>query len=359
MTPRSTAPDDLTPGTHDRTVVGIFADRSEAEDAIRELKDAGFTDRQVGVAVRDKDEQRQLIENTGTTTAEAAATGAISGGLVGGLIGLLGSLLIPGVGPIVAGGVLASTLAGAGIGAATGGIIGALIGLGVPEEDAQHFNRGLESGAVLVTVNAGDRLPEALEILERHNVDLGPSRGERFRRPDAVTTAGASTGSSDRAGDLDEQQRMQLREEQLLVDKERVRAGEVLIRKEVVIEQQSIEVPVSREEVVIERRAAADVDTSGEPIGAGEEIRVPLSEERVNVDKRPVVREEISVGKRTVRDTEEVSDTVRREEARIETEGRTTARPLDSRSANAYKGGERRRREQTSYSGPERREAVL
>jgi uncharacterized protein (TIGR02271 family) len=359
MTPRSTAPDDLTPGTHDRTVVGIFADRSDAEDAIRGLKEARFTDSQVGVAILDKDQQRQLIEDTGSTAAEAAATGAISGGLVGGLIGLLGSLLIPGVGPIVVGGVLASTLAGAGIGAATGGIIGALMGLGVPEEDAQHFNRGLESGSVLVTVDAGDRIPEALDILERHNVDLGPSRGDRFRGPDAATTAGVSTGSADRAGDLDEQQRIQLREEQLLVDKERVQAGEVLIRKEVVIEQQNIQVPVSREEVVIERRTAADVDASGEPIGGSEEIRVPVAEERVNVEKRPVVREEISVGKRTVRDTEEVSDTVRREEARVETEGRATALPFDSRSANAYKGRERRRREQASYGGPERREAVL
>jgi uncharacterized protein (TIGR02271 family) len=359
MTPRTTAPDDLTPGTHDRTVVGIFADRSDAEDAIRALKDAGFTDSQVGVALLDKNEQRQLIQNTGSTAAETAATGAVSGGLVGGLIGLLGSLLIPGVGPIVAGGVLASTLAGAGIGAATGGLIGALMGLGVPEEDARHFNRGLESGSVLVTVNAGDRIPEALEILERHNVDFGPSRGERFRSPDTATTAGAGTGSAYRTGDLDEQQRMQLREEQLLVDKERVDAGEVRIRKEVVTEQQNIEVPVTREEVVIERRTAADVDAAGEPIGGSEEIRVPLAEERVNVEKRPVVREEISVGKRTVHDTEEVSDTVRREEARIETEGRTTARPLDSRAARPYKGKERRRRAQTSYSGPERREAVL
>jgi uncharacterized membrane protein len=292
MTPRTTAPDDLTPGTHDRTVVGIFADRADAEDAIRALKDAGFTDSQVGVAILDKDEQRELIENTGSTAAEAAATGAISGGLVGGLIGLLGSLLIPGVGPIVVGGVLASTLAGVGIGAATGGIIGALVGLGVPEEDAQHFNRGLESGSVLVTVDAGDRIPEALEILERHNVDLGPSRGERFRSPGTATTVGASPGS-DRTGDLDEQRRMQLREEQVLADKERVQAGEVVIRQEVVIEQQNLQVPVSREEVG------------------------------------------------------------------IETEGQTTARPLDSRSAKAYKGRERRRREQTSYRGPERREAVL
>ena len=289
MTPRSTTTGEVTPGTHGRTVVGIFADRSDAENAIQELKAAGFTDKQIGVAMRDRDEQRSLIQDTGSSAAEGAATGALSGGVVGGLIGLLGSLLIPGVGPIVAGGVLASTLAGAGIGAATGGIIGALMGLGVPEEDAQHFDQGLRSGSVLVTVDAGDRLPEALAILGRHRVDLGPTRGERFRAADAGIGAGVVDRTDVPTGDLDEQQRIRLREEQLLVEKEEVRAGEVRIRKEVVTEQQRIEVPVTREEVVIERREVAEIDASGEPIGESEEIRVPLSEERVNVEKRPVV----------------------------------------------------------------------
>src|SRR5215213_3549857 len=169
MTSRSsTTPEDLTPGTHGRTVVGLFTDRSDAENAIRELKNAGFSDSQIGVAMRDRDEQRQLIEDTGSTAAEGAATGALSGGVVGGLIGLLGSLLIPGVGPIVVGGVLASALTGAGIGAATGGIIGALAGMGVPEADAKHFDLGLRSGHILVTVDAGNRTGEALGILQRH-----------------------------------------------------------------------------------------------------------------------------------------------------------------------------------------------
>jgi uncharacterized membrane protein len=172
---------DVSPGSHSPTIVGIFTDRAEAERAIRELNKAGFTDQHLGVAMLDRDEQRQLIEDTGSTTAAAAATGALSGGIVGGIIGLLGSLLIPGVGPIVVGGVLASTLTGAGIGAAAGGIIGALMGLGVPEDDARHFETGLRSGAVLLTVQAGNRLPEALAVLEQHDFDLGPSRGERFR----------------------------------------------------------------------------------------------------------------------------------------------------------------------------------
>ena len=143
-------------------MVGLFARRRDAEAAIRDLKAAGFKDNQVGVALQERDEQGDLLEPTGAKEAEGAAAGAVSGGLVGGLIGLLGSLLIPGVGPIVVGGVLASTLTGAGIGAAAGGIIGALMSLGVPETDARHFDQGLRLGSTLVTVDAGRRTAEAL-----------------------------------------------------------------------------------------------------------------------------------------------------------------------------------------------------
>jgi len=349
MMARSTNPNDVTPGTHGRTVVGLFTDRSDAENAIRQLRDAGFTEQQIGVAMRDRDEQRQLMEDTGTTAAEGAAVGAVSGGVLGGLLGLLGSLLIPGVGPIVAGGVLATTLAGAGIGAAAGGIIGALMGLGVPEADAEHFDRGFRSGGILVTVDGSDRIPEAVAILQHNHADLGPSGIERFR------TAGAGLG----AADMEEGQLLKLREEQLDIEKERVNAGEVRVRKEVVTEQKTIDVPVDREEVVIERRPAEGVEASGTPIGEDREIRIPLSEERVNVEKRPVVREEIEVGKRKVSETERVADSVRREEARIESEGKASVRSGGSRSASSYRGKERRRRRDTSYAGPERREAQL
>jgi len=180
--------------TTGRTVVGLFARRRDADAAIRDLKVAGFRDDQVGVALQDKEEQGDLLEPTRAKEAEGAAAGAVSGGLIGGLIGLLGSLLVPGVGPLVVGGVLASTLTGAGIGAATGGIIGALMGLGVPEPDARHFDQGLRLGSTLVTVDAGPRTAEALVILDRHGMDFGPSGTERFGAFDrAAGTAGDPT----------------------------------------------------------------------------------------------------------------------------------------------------------------------
>lgn len=157
------------------TVVGLFYEKREAELAIRELKDAGFSEDQIGVLMQDRDSQQRLAESTGTKVSESAATGAIGGGVAGGVLGLLagiGALAIPGIGPIIAGGALASTLAGAGIGAAAGGLLGALVGMGVPEEDARYFEEGLRTGGVLVTVNAGTRTQDARQILRGRGADL-------------------------------------------------------------------------------------------------------------------------------------------------------------------------------------------
>jgi uncharacterized protein (TIGR02271 family) len=312
------------------TVVGLFHDTTQAEQAIRDLKAAGFADRQIGVLMQDRDEQRRFATDTGTKAGEGAATGALSGGVLGGILGLLagvGALAIPGVGPIIAGGALASTLAGAGIGAAAGGLIGALIGMGIPEEDARYYESGLREGGILVTVDAGAQDVLARRILLDAGAKFGPSTVSAF--------------------DVADRKRLQLREEELLATKEQVKAGEVRVRKDVVTEEKTIKVPVTREEAVIERHAVSDRPAAGD-IKEGEEIRIPLSEEEVRVEKRPVVKEEITVGKKRVQDTETVRDTVRREEAHIDESG--TARVRDP-----WKGKERRRRRDLSYTGPERR----
>src|SRR5215212_6429375 len=328
------------------TVVGLFHNQADAERAIQRLKERGFSENQIGVAIKDRSKQEDLIEGTGTQAAEGAATGAIGGGVLGGVIGLLagvGALAIPGVGPIIAGGTLASTLAGAGIGAAAGGLIGALAGMGVPEEDARHFDQGFQAGGTLVTVNAGSRAEEARECLYESGADLG-SMGRGL-------TSSAASGSGreyDRSGS--DTERIELREEELRAEKERVQAGEVRVRKEVVSEERTIEVPVTREEVVIERRPAAGRTAEGR-IDEDEEIRIPLMEEEVRVDKTPEVREEVTLKKRQVHDTERVSDTVRREEARVERTGDANVQG----GTEAWRGNERRYRHDTNYSGPERR----
>ena len=175
-----------TPASGGRVVVaGLFTEREAAVAALDDLKAAGFAPDDVGVAMRDRSDQGDLAAETGTKAAGGAATGALGGGLLGGALGLLvglGALAIPGVGPVLAGGMLATAfglgggtaVAGAGIGAAAGGLVGALVGLGIPEADAQHFEAGFNAGGVLVTVNGGARAADARAVLQRHGADTGP-----------------------------------------------------------------------------------------------------------------------------------------------------------------------------------------
>jgi uncharacterized protein (TIGR02271 family) len=105
------------------------------------------------------------------------------------------------------------------------------------------------------------------------------------------------------------------------VHKERISRGEVRVRKEVVTENQTLEVPVMREELVLERVAVPEnTPAPSANIGRGQEIRVPLSGETVRLEKQPVVREEVIVGKREVADVTKVSDDVRHEEIRVDSD---------------------------------------
>src|SRR5437763_10212247 len=103
------------------TVVGVFSDQMQARQAVNDLQRAGFRDDQIGFAVRD---QTGTARDTAPVTkaGEGAATGVVAGGILGGILGAAGALLIPGIGPVIAGGILAATLTGAAVGAAAGGI---------------------------------------------------------------------------------------------------------------------------------------------------------------------------------------------------------------------------------------------
>jgi hypothetical protein len=183
-----------------RVVVALFRDRSAAEGAIRDLKAAGFTNEQIGVATQDQigSPSEKAVGTTGDEqVADGATAGVLTGGIVGGLVGLISSLLVPGVGPLVVGGVLASFLTGMGIGAAGGGLIGALVGMGVPESDAQYFNAGLREGRTLLTVSGITGAAEALAILEHHEADLGPPRDTAFVERDQAGSTERRIGAAE------------------------------------------------------------------------------------------------------------------------------------------------------------------
>jgi uncharacterized protein (TIGR02271 family) len=150
--------------------------------------------------------------------------------------------------------------------------------------------------------------------------------GNRMDYDRSETLSGARL-DSDIDTNLDSERVMELREEQLDVHTERMQTGEVQLRKEIITETRTVEVPVTREEIVVERRPLDGVAREGSLEAADldqdrKEIRIPVSEEFVHIDKKVVPREEIRVSKEKITDTKTVSEDVRREEAQLDSDGK-------------------------------------
>lgn len=120
----------------------------------------------------------------------------------------------------------------------------------------------------------------------------------------------------------------------------RTKTSDVTISKEPVTETKTVEVPVTHEEVRVERRPAdsATVTGSDRPVGSRTEIKVPVTSEEVQVAKQPYVKEEVVVSKEPVTETRTVSDTVQSERVNIENSGTSSAE-------TARATGERRKRD--------------
>jgi uncharacterized protein (TIGR02271 family) len=311
--------------TERQTVVGVFTDRARAQQAINELKQAGFRDDQIGVTARGDHggSTGGATSGEGTYTGEGAAAGIATGAGIGALWGLgVISGVLPAIGPAIAGGTLAALLSSAAAGAAAAGIAGALIGMGIPKEEAEFYESEWKGGRTIVTVKADGRGAEALTILRRHGgyeMSTAPTASSTGATGHACKT-GTPTGAAATSA-LRESGKVQAREEQLHVQKQPAKAGEVKVRKEVHTEHQSFEVPVEREEVVVERHPVSGCTPASGPVQEGQTIRVPVTEEHIEVHKTPVVKEEVTISKKKTTGTQHVGGTVRKEEIKVEKEG--------------------------------------
>jgi uncharacterized protein (TIGR02271 family) len=111
--------------------------------------------------------------------------------------------------------------------------------------------------------------------------------------------------------------RVQRVEEELRAGTREREAGAMRVRKRVRTDREQISVPTRHEEVSVERVPVEGREASEAEIGE-DEVVMPVTEEEVVVEKRPVVKEEIRVRKDVVEDEEVVEEDVRREEVDVE-----------------------------------------
>jgi len=336
--------------TGNQTIVGYFESSDRAERALDELKDAGFTSAHIGMAHRGGSSARSAAHKT--ENAAHNMWDKVKNFFEGGpenyaderTRGDFGTREItdPDLGN-------RDTRIPPSSSYSHDDLNHSLTGMNVPEHRSRYFSqrfRSSDEGCIL-TVNAGARAAEAERILRDNGADIGDSASETAdysgaaagsyaagsydagRRPGEYN-APESTSESAREvtgnyGDLDlnrdrdlnrteDVQNIQLLGEVLRVHKDRINAGEVVVRKDIITETQTVQVPVTREELVVERHDVRDDTPARGSVGDDKEIRIPLTEETASVDKGTVVREEVAVGKRPVQEVRDLSGEVRREE---------------------------------------------
>jgi uncharacterized protein (TIGR02271 family) len=145
--------------------------------------------------------------------------------------------------------------------------------------------------------------------------DTDVDRDREGVRDDARGTVGRDTSgpTTDEA--------MTRSEEQLRVGTETQETGRARLRKHVVTEHQQVTVPVTHEEVTLEREPITETnrgDAYDGPSISEEEHEVTLHAERPVVDTEAVAVERVRLGKETVADQETVGGEVRKEEIELD-----------------------------------------
>lgn len=211
--------------------------------------------------------------------------------------------------------------------------------MGFTRDESEEYNQRIENGEIFLFAD-DEEFAESAFRTESSTSDSTFDRESNLAQPESVEDTYTSGNEHGQSGNQTEPPMMSrkerrknlsaggedsifLHEEQLEVHKERVQTGEVNVNKRIVEEQQQMDVPVERDDVIVERRPIADNGIQDEeirrdPYQVGDELHIPVIEERLVVTKKEVVTEEIVVTRRRIQDTEHVSETIRREEVDID-----------------------------------------
>jgi hypothetical protein len=169
-------------------VVGVFAERGEADRAIEELQGAGFLNEQI------------RFEQQEATPGRIAMPGGNVGGVPAGFGTTAGTPapIITSDEPTRQGGLVGRIMR-LFTGRTDARIVDDLVAMGVPEEEARYYQSEFELGHPIVTVEAGDRREDALVIL-RGNGAYDVTTPRRTYDPNAqaeTTTSNVPQGTDD------------------------------------------------------------------------------------------------------------------------------------------------------------------
>ena len=123
---------------------------------------------------------------------------------------------------------------------------------------------------------------------------------------------------SNQGNETEESTTVPLMEERIDVSK-RIKEDTATITKKPITETKTMEVPVTHEEISIERRRPSGEQTYSEqkPVTSQEEIEIPVKREEIEVNKKPYIKEEVVVKKKPVTETKEITEEVTTEKVNV------------------------------------------
>jgi uncharacterized protein (TIGR02271 family) len=197
------------------------------------------------------------------------------------------------------------------------------------------YEKAKVKDAPRVDADQGHLSPAEEEELYRY-YGIGTGTADTAGYADTTGTAGYTETDTNRHGTVGHDtsgpttdDAMTRSEEQLRVGTQQVEAGKARLRKFVVTENVTTTVPVSHEEVRIEREPITDAnigDALDGPAISEEEHEVVLHAERPVIAKEAVPVERVRLDTETVTEQETVTDTVRKEQIEADTDGVTDVR---------------------------------
>lgn len=209
-------------------------------------------------------------------------------------------------------------------------------GMEVRGQDGKKLGKVIECAADGFVVEKGLFFPKDFHV--RYDQVADVRDGEVYldqARLGVVEGAGPAYGQGDTAAagaprpveaspamaEARDELRVPLAAEELEAEKRQRQAGEVRVHKEVVTENREVAVPVTREEVRVERVPVEGNRPAGDAAFQEGTVSVPVREEEVEIRKRPVVKEEVRVNRSRRQEERRAEVEVRREEARIDEQG--------------------------------------
>jgi hypothetical protein len=169
-----------------KAIAGFFRTRTEGEKAREALRQAGYTDDEIGFLAGDVRGHETpavgpALHDEGS--ASEAGTDAFVGAAVGLAAGLF-AVLLPGFGWLVAAGPLVGAFGGMTVGAGAGGLYGILKDHSISEEDAQFYAEGVKRGGALVTIHGvtEQRETQAHKIMDDNGAIEVEQLADEWRR---------------------------------------------------------------------------------------------------------------------------------------------------------------------------------